>query len=92
MKGDILVHLLEKRNAITDCDRQDRIVDLVGQAEPKAFARHRATACEPGLPPANQCFVLESWTGGSAVGKTATFTFTARNHTDATLTFRDAGG
>jgi hypothetical protein len=38
MKGDIFVELLEEADPITDQDWQDRITNLVGQPEAKAFA------------------------------------------------------
>jgi hypothetical protein len=53
MKSDVSVELLEKRNPIANQDRQDRITNLVGQPETKAFpgdctASNKPNATEPG--------------------------------------------
>src|SRR5215831_10613085 len=47
MERDVSIELLEERDPLTDHDRQDRIIDLVGQPEAKTFARDRAPADEP---------------------------------------------
>ena len=47
MQGNILVETFEERDAITDQDGHDRIADLVGEPEAKAFTSHRTTANQP---------------------------------------------
>src|SRR5690606_17132576 len=45
-----------------------------------------------GPPPTDECFVFDSWLGGSVSGRESTFNFTARHHFDARLKFRDSSG
>src|SRR5437762_11692660 len=47
VKLDVFVELLEKGDAVTDQNREDRVTDFVGQAEAKAFTRHRAASHKP---------------------------------------------
>src|SRR3954447_23608212 len=60
MEGDVAVELFEEGDPITDQDRQDRIADLVGQPETKAFAGNHAAAGKPdGMEPGPQVPVYE---------------------------------
>src|SRR6185312_3866559 len=47
MEGDVAVELLEEWDPIADQDRQDRIADLVGQPETKAFAGNHSASDKP---------------------------------------------
>src|SRR5262245_19244602 len=47
MESDVSIELLEESDAIADHNREDRIPDLVGQPETKAFAGDDTAANEP---------------------------------------------
>src|SRR6266545_7375263 len=47
VEGDVLVERLEEGDPIADQDRQDRIANLVGQPEAKAFTADDAPSSEP---------------------------------------------
>jgi len=47
MEGDVSVELLKERYPIANQDRQDRITNLVGQPETKAFAGNYTASNKP---------------------------------------------
>src|SRR5204863_1701648 len=47
MERDVAAEAFEERDPISDQDRQDGIIDFVGQPETKAFAGDCTTADEP---------------------------------------------
>src|SRR4029077_17597544 len=47
MKGNVSVELLEEGYAVANQDRQDRITNLVGQPETKAFAGNQTASNKP---------------------------------------------
>ena len=61
MKGDVAAGLPEKRNALTNQDRDDRVANFVGQPESEAFRGDKtATNKLNGAEPGSQAQIYES--------------------------------
>ncbi len=50
MQGNVSVEPFDEGNSLTSQDRNDRLANLVGEPEPKAFAGNRAASNDPDTP------------------------------------------